>query len=89
MCFYGRNCRPYAKSTFSPVLDCQTEASFIGRSAAAEEVQEACCIAPKCVYKRRRTSRLAFKSFHRGRRFLKLLLTSCFGAAVLIGCVGN
>lgn len=23
--FYGCNCRPYAKSTFSPVLDCQTE----------------------------------------------------------------
>lgn len=27
MCFYDRNCRPYAKSTFSPVLDCQTQAS--------------------------------------------------------------
>lgn len=75
MCFfYGRNCRPYAKSTFSPVLDCQTRPSLSGRSAAAEEeVQDACCVAPKCVYKRRRASRLAFKSFRRGRRFLKLL----------------
>lgn len=27
-CFYGCNCRPYAKSTFSPVLDCQTRTSW-------------------------------------------------------------
>lgn len=37
-----------------------------------EVVRDACCVAAKCVYKRRRASRLAFKSFLRGRRFLKL-----------------
>lgn len=35
-------------------------------------MRDACCVAAKCVYKRRRASRLAFKSFLRGRRFLKL-----------------
>lgn len=43
--FNGRYCRPYAKkSTFSPVLGCQTRAScsrrWVARCAAAEEGEE-------------------------------------------------
>ena len=91
MCFLWSQLPPICKKVHSvPYLTAKHGASGSGRRAAAREgVQDACCVAPKWVYKRRRASRLAFKSFERGPSISRITLDFLLQCGRLIGCVGN